>query len=179
MDCREHEVFRDIKIIDNYRVVDERGDFIKIYNKELYRGFGIKTEIKEVFYSVSNRNVIRGMHFQTPPYGQDKIVHVLSGSVEDVIVDLRKGSRTYQQHIHIKLLADKPQSIYIPEGFAHGFRALEDYTVMEYLVSCGYHKENDCGIRWDSIGYDWQVEHAVISERDRSFPAMGDYHTMF
>lgn len=179
MICREHEFFKDIKIIDHDRPEDERGYFLKVYNEEIYREIGIKTQIRESFYSQSHKNVIRGMHFQTPPYGQTKVVHVLSGSVEDVIVDLRRGSRTYQQHIQITLSGNKPQSVYIPEGFAHGFKTLEDGTVMEYFVSEGYHKENDCGIRWNSIGYDWKIEAPVISSRDRAFPNMKDYDSPF
>lgn len=179
MMIREHEVIKDIKIIENFRADDHRGSFVKIYNDQSYEENGIKMPIQEIFYSVSQKNVIRGMHFQTPPHNHDKLVHVIAGRVMDAIVDLRKGSPTYQKCISIMLQGDTRQAVYIPSGFAHGFLSLEDNTVMMYMVSRGYAAECDMGIRWDSVGMQWNVEKPIISDRDSQFSAMQEYESPF
>ncbi len=179
MNIITHSEFEDIKIIDVPSSQDTRGNFIKIYNEKLYYGMDIDMEIKESFYSFSNKNVIRGLHFQVPPYAHDKLVHVVQGSVIDVIVDLRKQSRHYKKFISIELSAKNPQVIYIPLGFAHGFKSLEDNTVMLYNVSTGYSKVCDSGIKWDSIGFDWGIDKPIISERDNTFIELEAFDSPF
>ena len=168
-----------IKIIENFYSFDIRGSFIKIFNDDTFNELGIPMNFKETYYSVSNRDVIRGMHFQMPPYDHDKLIHVVRGRVVDVLVDLRKSSPTYKQYVTIQLTGNKPKSIYIPKGFAHGFKTLDDNTVMIYNVTSGYNSEHDCGIRWDSIGYDWNVEEPIISERDRTFGTLEEFDSPF
>lgn len=179
MTVREHEIIKEIKMIDNFNADDERGEFVKIYNDDAFNDCGIQMQIQEIFYSVSHKNVIRGMHFQTPPYDHDKLVHIIAGSVKDVIVDLRKDSPTYQQSICIELSAEKKQAVYIPSGFAHGFLCLEDNTVMMYMVSEGYAAAHDAGIRWNSIDMDWNVENPIISKRDSKFVSLKEYPSPF
>lgn len=179
MKVKEHEDIKDIKIIDNFNAGDNRGEFVKIYNDDVFNDCGIQMQIQEIFYSVSHKNVIRGMHFQIPPYDHDKLVHIIAGSVKDVIVDLRKESATYQKSICIELNAGKKQAVYIPRGFAHGFMSLEDNTVMMYMVSEGYSATHDAGIRWNSIDMDWDAENPVLSKRDSEFSSLKEYQSPF
>jgi len=170
-----HELFPEIKLIENFVAGDNRGSFTKIYNDEIYASLGIETEIREIFYSASQKNVIRGMHFQREPYSQNKLIHVISGAVKDVILDIRKDSDTFGQAIEIYLCSEDSKSIYIPAGFAHGFCVLEDNTTMIYNVSKGYCKEADTGILWNSIPYDWSIEQPILSERDNSFVTLEEF----
>lgn len=171
--------FRDVKIIESNHFADERGSFTKIFNEDEFISMGLQTEYKETYYSVSKRDVIRGMHFQIPPYDHEKLVHVIAGSVVDVVVDLRKGSPDFKKHIAVTLLSEKRQSIYIPRGFAHGFRALEDNTVVLYQVTSGYHPNCDSGIAYDSIGFDWGTETPSLSKRDQGFIGLEEFESPF
>lgn len=179
MTVREHTMIKEIKIIDNFNADDDRGAFVKIYNDDAFMDYGIQMQIQEIFYSVSRKNVIRGMHFQTAPYDHDKLVHIIAGKVKDVIVDLRKDSPTYQKSICIELSATKKQAVYIPRGFAHGFLSLEDNTIMMYMVSEGYAAAHDAGIRWDSIDMDWNVSNPIVSKRDSEFVSLKEYQSPF
>ena len=170
----------DIMLFEAFNARDHRGVFVKLFqSEELGKAFSIQPQICEVYYSVSSKNVIRGMHFQAPPHDHEKIVHVISGSVEDVVVDLRKNSVDYGKHYAFKLSAQTPQFLYIPKGFAHGFKSLVDNTRMIYLVSSGYNKISDCGIHYQSIGYDWKTDSPIVSERDCSFPKLDEFISPF
>lgn len=171
--------FEDVKVIKGICFKDERGSFEKTLNKEEFMRLGLLADYEETFFSVSQKGVIRGMHFQMPPYAHEKLVHVIEGAAVDVIVDLRKESPSYQKHIAVLLFAGENQSIYIPKGFAHGFLALEDHTVMLYQTACGYHSESDCGIAYDSIGFHWGISSPVVSKRDRSFVRLEDFDSPF
>ena len=170
----------DIKIIELSNRKDDRGNFVKIYNEEFYMREGTHFPIKEIYYSVSNRNVVRGMHFQLPPFEHAKIVHLISGKIVDVVVDLRKNSCTYGKYTAIELEGSSKKAVYIPEGFAHGFMTLEDNTIMQYCVGSVYNREFDSGIRYDSFGYDWGGNvDLVVSERDLSFVELGKFISPF
>ena len=168
-----------VKVIEAFDSVDGRGGFTKFYNEDEFRAAGIDFGIKEIYYSMSARNVIRGMHFQFPPYDHEKLVHVINGSVMDVIVDLRAGSSTYGKSVVIPLDGNMKRAVYIPRGFAHGFKSLEDNTVMQYCVGSVYNKEADGGIRYDSIGLDWGTEETIVSDRDKSFITLEEFQTPF
>lgn len=109
------------------------------------------------------------MHFQRPPYEHSKIVFCPVGAILDVLLDLRRGSPTFGQFCARELSAENHQAIFIPEGFAHGFKALTEGAMTYYLVSSEYDKDSDTGVRWDSFGFDWEEAHAVISQRDQQF----------
>lgn len=158
---------------------DARGVFVKTYHEDSLLQAGIRFELKESYFSLSKKDVIRGMHFQTPPHQHAKIVFCPQGAIMDVIVDLRKGSPTYGQHYAQELSAANHKAYYIPEGFAHGFKSLTDDAITYYLVSSMYSQPNDTGVRYDSIGYDWGVKTPVISQRDLSFVAMGEFGSPF
>lgn len=170
---------RGVKRIDCFSSFDPRGGFTKIFNDADYKAAGICTEIKETYYSISNKNVIRGLHFQLPPYEHAKIVHVIKGSVVDVLLDLRKSSDTYGKAFQFTLSGKDSIALYIPVGFAHGFKALEDNTLMLYQVTSIYEKKSDTGILFSSIDYDWGIGDPIVSERDRSFVKFADFDSPF
>lgn len=179
MRIRNHDVFSDIKIIDLFDSRDERGSFTKLFHSGLFLQGELNVEIQEVYYSVSQKDVIRGLHFQLPPSEHEKIVHVISGKVIDVIVDLRKNSSTYKEYITIDLNGEQKKAVYIPKGFAHGFKSMEDGTIMQYCVSKVYDAEADSGIRYDSIGFNWKTDTPILSERDKSFVSLEMFESPF
>jgi dTDP-4-dehydrorhamnose 3,5-epimerase len=119
------------------------------------------------------------MHFQTPPHEHAKLVYCAAGAVTDVLLDLRRQSCTYGQAIALPLTAESGQALYIAAGIAHGFFALEAPALMVYNVTSEYAPSQDAGVRWDSFGFDWGVSAPVMSERDRSFPALADFVSPF
>jgi dTDP-4-dehydrorhamnose 3,5-epimerase/CDP-3, 6-dideoxy-D-glycero-D-glycero-4-hexulose-5-epimerase len=171
--------FEGLYIMEGTVFQDSRGLFLKTFNQSLFADLGLETNYKERYYSNSHKNVIRGMHFQIPPFEHVKIVNVLQGSILDVVVDMRKESPTYHQYFSIELNDSAGRFLYIPAGFAHGFRALTDNTIVEYNQMTEYSKECDCGIRWDSFGFDWQIANPIISERDSKFLLLNDYSSPF
>ncbi|WP_100613697.1 dTDP-4-dehydrorhamnose 3,5-epimerase family protein [Confluentibacter citreus] len=168
-----------VNIIDNFVATDERGTFVKTFSNEDFNRKELKFDIKETYYSISKKNVIRGMHFQLPPFEHKKLVFVIQGSIIDVIVDLRKESITYKKSISIELSANNRKALFIPEGFAHGFKSLEDNTITVYHVSSVYNSGADSGIYYDSIDFDWELINPIISERDRLFDKMHEFKSPF
>lgn len=158
-----------VYIITNFVAQDERGTFVKTFNKQNFQDTGLHFEIRESYFSISQKNVIRGMHFQLPPSDHEKLVYVPVGSIIDVVVDLRKESPTYKKHISVKLSASNRKSIFIPKGLAHGFKSLEDNTITVYNVATEYDAAADQGIFFDSFGFDWQSVEAIMSSRDKEF----------
>lgn len=154
---------------------DERGYFYEIWNEKKFHDAGLNLKFVQDNQSFSKRGVIRGLHFQKEPFAQGKLVRVVKGRVLDVAVDLRKNSRTYKKWFSIILDDENKKIFWIPEGFAHGFLALEDAT-FQYKVTNPYHKESDTGIRWNDpdICVDWQLEEygiaPIISEKDANLP---------
>lgn len=155
-----------------YRVsCDSRGKSSCLFEK----GEGEDFEISEVFVSQSEKNVIRGMHFQPYPYGQKKQVTVLNGQIRGSVVDLRKDSPTYLRNVCVELDENSGKSILIPEYCAWGFAALGDKNIVLYQIAGEYQKEYDCGIRWDSFGYEWNIDTPIIGERDKALQTLDEY----
>jgi dTDP-4-dehydrorhamnose 3,5-epimerase/CDP-3, 6-dideoxy-D-glycero-D-glycero-4-hexulose-5-epimerase len=165
-------------IVDNFSSYDVRGGFIKVFNNNLFLKENIVFNPEEIYYSISKKDVIRGMHFQTSPYEHAKLIYVTSGSIIDVVLDIRKYSKTYGQTISMKMEAYK-DSLYIPSGCAHGFMSLEDGSTVVYNQTSCYSKEHDFGILWNSFGFDWGIENPIISERDKTFPILKNFATPF
>lgn len=167
-------------IINNFSVGDNRGRFTKCFEKEIYAAAGIDFSLNETFASISSKNVIRGLHFQTHN-PQAKLVCVLQGRVWDVIVDLRSQSKTYKQWIAVELSAENHKALYVPRGFAHGFASLEDNSIMLYQCDGAYDKESDTGIIYNDpdIGINWPVKErdAIHSDRDLQLMSFRDYDT--
>ncbi|ATA84873.1 dTDP-4-dehydrorhamnose 3,5-epimerase family protein [Capnocytophaga sputigena] len=167
-----------VYIIENFNAFDDRGLFVKTFNTDFLNQKGIDFQINESYYSISNKNVIRGMHFQLPPDDHQKLVYVISGSVIDVVLDLRKESKTYKQYISIELSDKNHKSVYIPKGLAHGFKSLENNTIMMYNVGTTYNPTSDAGIHYNSFGFNWDLEKPILSTRDLSFPTLDDFSTI-
>jgi dTDP-4-dehydrorhamnose 3,5-epimerase len=168
-----------VKVIINDLHKDERGIFCKTFNKKIFKDIGLTFEIKESFYSISSKNVIRGMHFQLPPHDHDKIVFVPKGKILDVVLDLRKKSKTFGQYFSIELSEDNKNSIYIPKGFAHGFKTLINNSLTIYFTSTVHELKYDSGIRWDSFGMDWKVENPIISKKDNNLKKYYEFESPF
>jgi dTDP-4-dehydrorhamnose 3,5-epimerase len=158
---------------------DARGSFVKTFHADLFRSAGIDFHPAEEFYSVSAAGVVRGMHFQLPPHDHAKLVYCPVGRVLDVVVDLRKQSATYGKAFSRELSAENRVMLFIPSGFAHGFLALDAGSMMVYQTSTVHAPESDAGIHWASFGYDWPVTNAILSDRDRAFPAFADFASPF
>ena len=168
-----------VYIINNFNVSDERGVFLKSFNKKQFQENKINFEIRESYYSVSKKDVIRGMHFQLPPHDHEKLVYVPLGEIIDVVIDLRKKSSTYKNHISVKLSAQNKKSIYIPKGLAHGFKSLKNNTITVYNVATEYNSISDYGIKYNSFGFDWETVDPIISSRDQAFPNLDNFKSPF
>jgi len=167
------------KILHLSKFNDTRGSFQKTYNKDFYEQNSLRTDFKESYFSVSNKDVIRGMHFQNPPFEHVKLVYLNQGRMVDCVLDLRKSSTTYGRFYSIELLEDAPKLLYIPIGCAHGFRAIEDNTIVTYLQTSVYNAKADSGIRYDSFEMEWKCLFPVISSRDLSFPSFTNFKSCF
>ncbi len=170
--------FNDLFIVENFQSFDERGGFVKVFNNDLFTQFGINFIPKEIYYSISKKDVIRGMHFQRPPFEHAKLVYVAKGKILDVVLDIRKESMTYGKVFSVDLLENK-NAVYIPSGFAHGFKSLDDDTIVIYNQTSCYSKEHDCGILWNNFGFDWGIENPIVSERDKSFIDFSNFVSVF
>lgn len=163
---------------------DSRGFFSETYNQMAFSESGIDTVWVQDNQSLSTKaGVLRGLHFQLPPFAQDKLVRVTRGRVLDVVVDIRKGSPTYKNWLALELSADKWNQIYVPIGFAHGFKTIEPECEVVYKVSAYYSAEHDRSVRFDDrdLGIDWQLGgvEPVVSEKDRNAPFLKDVDTGF
>lgn len=168
-----------VYIINNFNAEDERGIFVKTFNKQNFANTGLNFEIRESYFSISKKDVIRGMHFQLPPSDHEKLVYVPLGTIIDVVVDLRKESSSYKKFISVELSAANRKSIFIPKGLAHGFKSMEDNSITVYNVSTEYDAKSDLGIKFDSFGFDWEVENPIISSRDLQFDAVNHFNSPF
>lgn len=171
--------FKGLFVLQTINFTDNRGGFQKLFNEEFFSAHGLECDFKEIYYSVNKKNVIRGMHFQTPPYDHVKMVHVSKGRILDVAVDIRKNSESYGKSFSIELDDQKGQYLYIPKGFAHGFKTIEEGSIVNYAQTSCYNKEHDCGIAQDSIGFDWGLDDPIVSGRDLTFPKLIDFISPF
>lgn len=173
-----------VKLIRPGKFGDSRGFFSETYNKQAFAGAGIDIEFVQDNHAYSAQsNTVRGLHFQTPPYAQDKLVRVVRGAILDVAVDLRRGSPSFGQHVTAVISAKKWNQILVPIGFAHGLRTLEPDTEVIYKVSNFYAPEHDKGLLWNDpeLGIDWGLDEAAahLSDKDRRQPRLADLPTYF
>lgn len=150
---------------------DERGWFFEFYKESTLKQFGIKTIFPQENISFSQKGVIRGLHLQLPPFAQAKLATVISGSVLDVVVDLRKGSETFGKVNVCHLDSTRKNMLMVPEGFAHGFAALED-SIFFYKCSNVYHKASESGVLWNdpNLNIQWPLAEPIVSEKDMLLP---------
>lgn len=165
-------------VIESDSSVDHRGKFVKTFHENGMNECGIEFQVKETFFSVSARNVIRGMHFQEPPFAHNKLIHCAQGAALDVLVDLRKG-RDFGRIASIELNQNNKLMIYVPIGLAHGFLAMMDNCLMMYSTDFQHVKEGDKGIKWNTLNFNWGAGPFILSERDRQHPDLQNFATPF
>ncbi len=155
---------------------DERGSFFETFNKETFEAKGIPTHFVQDNQSFSKKGVVRGLHFQRAPFAQGKLVRVVSGRVLDVAVDIRPDSPTFGKYETVELSAELNNLFYVPEGFAHGFVALED-SIFIYKCTNVYNKASEGGIIWNDpdLNIDWQITNPIVSEKDLQLPTFKGY----
>lgn len=162
---------------------DARGYFFESYSKREFEEKVGKVDFVQDNESMSKKGVMRGLHFQRPPFSQSKLVRCVKGSVLDVAVDIRKGSPTYGKYVAVELTEDNHLQFFIPKGFAHGFVVLSDVAVFQYKCDNFYHPEADGGISIldDSLGIDWKIstQNAILSEKDTKHPLLKDFDSPF
>ena len=169
----------EVKVFSLDKYEDNRGFFLEKYHKERYLEFGIRDEFVQDNHSRSRQNVIRGLHF-TVNNPQSQLMTVISGTVFDVVVDIRKDSSTFGQHKSFILSDKKPQQIYMPNGFAHGFCVLSKVADLHYKVTKFYNEGDECGIKWNDkdINIKWPIDDAEISDRDLQHSSFKDFLKM-
>lgn len=160
---------------------DARGYFFESYNKELFTKNNLDLNFVQDNQSLSHKGVLRGLHFQNPPFAQGKLVRVITGAVYDVAVDIRKNSPTYGKYFGAELTEENKMMMYIPEGFAHGFLTLRDNTIFSYKCTNFYNKASEESIKWNdpTVGIKWNVQDPLLSEKDTSGKDFVDFKTQF
>lgn len=174
----------EVKLITPRRFGDQRGFFSEIYNRRALAEIGVAAEfIQENHAYSADVGTLRGLHFQSPPATQTKLLRVLRGAILDVCVDLRHGSPNYGKHVMVEMTAENGQQILCPQGFAHGLLTLKPHTEIAYKVDAYYAPELDLGVRFDDpdLAIDWPLpeEKLILSEKDRNQPWLRDLPEIF
>ena len=172
---------KDLLIIKPDVFLDDRGYFFESYNKQRFLEHGLDMNFVQDNESQSTKGVLRGLHFQKPPFTQGKLVRVVKGVVMDVAVDLRLGSPTYGQWESVVLTEDNKFMYWIPEGFAHGFVCLQDGSVFTYKCTNVYNKASEGSLRWNDpdLNIQWNIDNPILSEKDKISPLFKDFITPF
>ncbi len=173
---------KDLFIIKPDVFEDERGYFFESFSKEKFKNLGLDLGFVQDNESKSQKNVLRGLHFQKPPYAQGKLVRVVKGAVLDVAVDLRPDSETYGQWEAVELSEENKLMYWVPPGFAHGFLTLRDETVFTYKCTNVYNRESEGSLRWDDpiLNIDWNLEsNPILSEKDKDLPLFEGFISPF
>ena len=149
---------------------DDRGYFFESWNKKIFKELGLNYEFNQDNQSLSKYGVLRGLHFQNPPYAQGKLVRVVKGKVLDVVVDIRSDSSTYGSHYKIELSETNKLIFWIPPGFAHGFITLENDTIFSYKCTSVYNKQSEQALLWSdkTLNIDWQIKKPIVSQKDQN-----------
>lgn len=166
----------DVKIIKPDVFGDDRGYFFESFHTEKFAGFGIPDVFVQDNESRSQKNVLRGLHYQAAPFTQGKLVRVISGSVLDFAVDIRIDSPTFGKWVSMELSSENKLIAWIPPGFAHGFVTLEDDTIFTYKCTNFYDKSSERGIRWNDpeLNIDWEISEPLLSDKDKIAPFLKD-----
>ena len=172
-----------VVIIEPRLFPDARGYFFESFSKREFEEKVGKIDFVQDNESKSSYGVLRGLHFQKPPYAQSKLVRVVKGAVLDVAVDIRKGSPTFGQHVAVELTEDNHRQFFIPRGFAHGFAVLTDEVIFQYKCDNFYAPASEGAIAWDDpdLGIDWRVpaEQVILSEKDKKHPRLKEMDSPF
>lgn len=173
--------FEGLLVIESRVFHDSRGYFFEGFNKNSLHENGLDIEIAQTNISKSEANVVRGLHFQNPPFAQGKLIRVLQGAVLDVVVDIRKASPTYGKHFSIKLTEENCKALWVPIGFAHGFKTLEDNTLFYYDCTEVYNKESEGSILWNdpTLNIDWNIANPILSPKDENGELFENFSSQF
>lgn len=168
-------------IIEPRVFTDERGYFFESYNEDVFVKAEIPLKFKQDNESLSSKGVLRGLHFQNPPYEQGKLVRVAFGAVRDVVIDIRKKSPNYGKNYIVDISAINKLMLWIPPGFAHGFVSLANDTLFLYKCTNVYNKEAESGILWSdpALNINWGVENPVVSEKDQQLASFDRFINLF
>tara|TARA_B100000287_G_scaffold236651_1_gene222774 strand:+ start:673 stop:1215 length:543 start_codon:yes stop_codon:yes gene_type:complete len=160
---------------------DSRGYFFESWTKSIFENQGIDLDFVQDNQSFSHKDVLRGLHFQKPPFDQGKLVRVIQGSVLDIAVDIRKESNTYGKHYSIELNSFNKTIFWIPPGFAHGFISLEDNTIFSYKCTAVYDKSSESSLLWNDkdLAIDWKCENPIVSEKDKQAASLSSLNSPF
>lgn len=171
----------DLWIIEPSVFSDERGYFMESYNSKWFLEKGISVDFVQDNESKSKKDVVRGLHFQNPPYAQGKLIRVIKGAVLDVVVDLRQSSPCYGQYVMVELSEENKRMFWMPEGFAHGFRTLRDNTIFSYKCTAHYNKQSEGSILWcdETLNIPWGIDKPILSEKDMQSPRFADFQSPF
>lgn len=172
-----------VVIIEPRIFKDARGYFFESFSTKEFQEKVCQTTFVQDNESFSSYGVVRGLHFQKPPYTQSKLVRVIKGAVLDVAVDLRKGSPTYGKHVAVELTGENHRQLFIPKGFAHGFSVLSDEVLFQYKCDNFYAPQSEGGIAWNdpALQIDWRIpaDKILLSEKDTKRPLLEDYNSDF
>lgn len=171
----------DLKIIQPAVFGDHRGYFMESFNEAKFAAAGLPTDFVQDNQSMSAKNILRGLHFQAPPFAQGKLVRVIKGAVLDVALDIRKNSATYGQHFALELNEANKTMLWIPPGFAHGFLTLVDETIFSYKCTGLYNQSSEGGILWNdpALGINWGIDNPILSQKDEILPVLADFTSPF
>jgi len=174
----------DVLVVEPKKFEDPRGFFSEVYKDGMFDDYGFTDSFIQDNHAFSmDKGVLRGLHFQSPPFAQDKLVRVTRGAIWDVVVDIRHGSPTYGQWIGEELSEENWKQIFVPKGFAHGYVTLRENTEVLYKVTNKYAPENDHGIMWDDpkLAIDWRLDGAepILSEKDKNHPNLDEQDKFF
>ena len=160
---------------------DDRGYFFESWSNESFKNIGLDLDFVQDNQSLSQKGVLRGLHFQNPPFAQGKLVRVIKGAVVDVAVDIRKNSPTYGQHFAVELSEENKIVFWIPSGFAHGFVSLKDDTIFTYKCTGVYNKESEGALIWndEDLNIDWRLVNPLVSDKDIQAGNFNDFTTQF
>lgn len=161
------------------RLPDDRGMFRKVFHAPTLDPVTNDFCVKEVYYSVSSYGAVRGLHFQIPPSDHHKLIFCLKGKIFDACVDLRKSAATYGRHRTSEIGQGDNRGMLVPKGFAHGFQALEEGTIVVSMASGVYAPEHERGVAWDSCGIDWPCKEPIVSDKDRRQPPLAGFVSAF
>ena len=177
----EPQEIPDLVLIRRRLYKDERGVFSESYERSAFREFGITVDFVQDNVVFSERHVLRGLHYQLPPFVQGKLMSVSRGEILDVSVDLRRGEATYGEWVASRLTSGGGEMLWVPAGFAHGYLVLSETADLTYKVTAGYEPTSDRGIRWNDSELDipWPISDPVLSEKDRVLPSLSEADNPF
>jgi dTDP-4-dehydrorhamnose 3,5-epimerase len=180
----ESTALPEVRIVKTKMFSDERGYFSEVYNRVAFAAGGIRLEFVQDNVSLSLKTgTVRGLHFQTPPFAQAKLIRAVRGSILDVVVDIRRSSPTFGQHVRVELSGGDCRQLFVPAGYAHGFCTLEPDTEVQYKVSAPYSADHDRGLAWNdpALSIEWPVDpaQAVLSDKDRRNPPLAELPAFF